>query len=77
MPRVFTADEIASVLNISPATLAGWRCVGRGPRYIKQGRFVRYREQDVDEWLQRQFKEESSRSRPASMPFRPGLGGSD
>jgi predicted DNA-binding transcriptional regulator AlpA len=77
MSRVFTADELANLLTISPATLAGWRCVGRGPRYIKQGRFVRYREQDVDEWLQREFKEELSRTRPASMPFRSGLRGSD
>jgi excisionase family DNA binding protein len=77
MARVFTTEELATLLNISQATLAGWRCVGRGPRYFKQGRLVRYREQDVDEWLKHQFKAEGSRTRPASMPFRSGLSGSD
>ena len=32
-------------------TLEIWRVQGRGPKYIKVGRFVRYRESDLDAWL--------------------------
>ena len=33
-------------------TLADWRCKGIGPAYIKVGRLVRYRQSDLDAWLQ-------------------------
>jgi hypothetical protein len=31
--------------------LQSWRYTGRGPRFIKLGRMVRYRTGDVDEYL--------------------------
>lgn len=36
---------------LATATLTYWRSVGRGPRFVKLGRFVYYRVCDVDEFL--------------------------
>jgi hypothetical protein len=37
---------------LQPNTLEIWRVQGRGPKYIKVGRLVRYRESDLDAWLE-------------------------
>lgn len=42
---------LASRLGISRATLQSWRYAGRGPRFIKLGRMVRYRAGDVEAYL--------------------------
>jgi predicted DNA-binding transcriptional regulator AlpA len=44
-------SEAAAFLNIRPATLEQWRWSGRGPRYIKIGRSVRYRLTDLNAYL--------------------------
>jgi len=43
---------LAEQLDVRPVTLEKWRQNGTGPRYIKIGRLVRYRQSDVDQWLQ-------------------------
>jgi excisionase family DNA binding protein len=43
--------EAAAYLNVQPATLEQWRWNGRGPRFVKIGRSVRYRHADLDEFL--------------------------
>lgn len=42
---------LASRLGVSRSTLQSWRYTGRGPRFIKLGRMVRYRTADVDAYL--------------------------
>ena len=42
---------LASRLGVSRSTLQSWRYTGRGPRFIKLGRMVRYRVADVDAYL--------------------------
>ena len=46
-------DEVtlAARLGVSRSTLQSWRYAGRGPRFIKLGRMVRYRNSDVDAYL--------------------------
>lgn len=46
-------DEVALAarLGVSRATLQSWRYNGRGPRYIKVGRLIRYRNADVEAFL--------------------------
>ena len=46
-------DECALAvrLGVSRSTLQSWRYEGRGPRYIKLGRLVRYRNADIDAYL--------------------------
>lgn len=43
--------ELAARLGVSRSTLQSWRYSGRGPRYIKIGRLVRYRNADVEAFL--------------------------
>ena len=42
---------LAMRLGVSRSTLQSWRYAGRGPRFLKLGRLVRYRTADVDEYL--------------------------
>lgn len=49
--RVLRPDETARRLNNSTSTLAKWRMTGDGPRFVKVGRAVRYRQSDIEDWL--------------------------
>ncbi len=51
-------DEVtlAVRLGVSRSTLQSWRYAGRGPRFIKLGRLVRYRNADVDAYLHAQTR---------------------
>lgn len=54
--RYLTPEQAADLLGYKPKTLAEWRYLGRGPRYVKtspgrSGR-IRYAEADVIAWLE-------------------------
>lgn len=42
---------LAARLGVSRSTLQSWRYAGRGPRFIKLGRMIRYRTSDIDAFL--------------------------
>ena len=44
-------SALASRLGVSRSTLQSWRYSGRGPRFIKLRRMVRYRVTDVNAYL--------------------------
>ena len=44
--------ELAEILNVSVASVRRWRLVNRGPRFLKIGASVRYRSEDLSEWLE-------------------------
>jgi predicted DNA-binding transcriptional regulator AlpA len=44
--------RLAARLGVSRSTLQNWRYSGRGPRWIKLGRLIRYRIADVDSFLE-------------------------
>lgn len=48
---LLTTPEAATYLNLKPATLEQWRWNGRGPRFVKIGRSCRYRQTDLDDFL--------------------------
>ena len=48
--RPLTDIEVAERLGVSRFTVRSWRLKGVGPRFLKMGRAVRYRSQDVDEY---------------------------
>ena len=48
-PRLNT-EEAAQVIGLSKQTLEIWRCYGIGPRYLKIGRRVFYRPEDLEEY---------------------------
>lgn len=51
MLTLMTEVEISERLNVSLASLRRWRLEGRGPRFVKVGSLVRYRPEDLDQWL--------------------------
>ncbi|WP_291975331.1 MULTISPECIES: helix-turn-helix domain-containing protein [unclassified Chelatococcus] len=46
-----TVSEVGTRLGLSISTLNSWRSKGRGPRFVKVGSRVRYRDEDVTRWL--------------------------
>ena len=44
-------ETTAAPLNVAPNTLAKWRVIGAGPKFIRCGRAIRYDPEDVDAWL--------------------------
>jgi len=51
-PAALTTPQAAAYLGLQPATLEQWRWNGRGPRFAKIGRSVRYRQADLDAFLE-------------------------
>ncbi len=50
---LFDTDTAAAYLDVTPRTLEVWRCVKRHAiPYIKVGRLVKYRQSDLDVWLE-------------------------
>jgi hypothetical protein len=48
---LITEGEAASILRVSLTSLRRWRREGRGPVYRKLGRTVRYRPQDLADFV--------------------------
>jgi helix-turn-helix protein len=49
---MLTPAQAAAILHVEPRTLEGWRRLRTGPRYFRySGRCVRYRPEDLREWL--------------------------
>ena len=59
MKSLLTEIEAANYLCLSSATLRKWRCVGKGPSFLKIGSAVRYDLQIIRSYL------EECRQRPS------------
>jgi hypothetical protein len=46
--RLLETLDVAVELGLSPRTLEGWRRRGEGPPYLKVGRLVKYRPEDIE-----------------------------
>ena len=49
--RALTEREVADMLGLSVATLRAWRHRGRGPRFLRLGRSVRYLPADLADFV--------------------------
>lgn len=47
-----TTDQAAETLGLKRTTLEAWRCRGGGPRFVKLGRSVRYRQADLESFIE-------------------------
>ncbi len=43
--------QVAQLLCCTTSALRRWRREGRGPRFVKIGRLVRYRQEDVEDFV--------------------------
>lgn len=48
---IMTVRQAATYLGLAVSTLNKWRCHGGGPIFIKMGRAVRYRAEDLDAFM--------------------------
>jgi excisionase family DNA binding protein len=51
--RLREEHELAEYLHVPLPTVQRWRREGSGPRFIRIGRSVRYRPEDIEHWLER------------------------
>ena len=51
MPKLWTVQDVAEYLGVPVATLYTWRTHGRGPTARKVGKYLRYKPEDVEAWL--------------------------
>jgi predicted DNA-binding transcriptional regulator AlpA len=49
--RLWTVNDVSYYLGVPIATLYQWRCLGRGPRAQRVGRYLRYLPADVKAWV--------------------------
>lgn len=49
--EVMTVNQAADYLGLAVSTLNKWRCHGGGPVFIKMGRAVRYRSEDLEAYI--------------------------
>jgi excisionase family DNA binding protein len=64
-----TPKEAARYLKSSASTLAKRRLSGNGPIFFRIGRAIRYRQSDVDAWLEQSASRNSTphRKRPGVL----------
>ena len=51
--KKLSPKEVEERYNIDSGTLANWRSQGRGPRYSKVGKVVRYDVEALEEFFQK------------------------
>jgi excisionase family DNA binding protein len=57
---LLSVRDLAEYLGLPIATLYTWRYRGQGPSGFRVGRHLRYRQSDVDGWIQQQMAGEES-----------------
>lgn len=50
---LMTEMELAATLGLCKRTIIRWRMARKGPPHVQMGRSVRYRKEDVKDWLER------------------------
>jgi excisionase family DNA binding protein len=63
---LLSIQDLATYLDLPVATLYAWRYRGQGPTGFRVGRHIRYRQSDVDQWINGQLASSSSPSTVAS-----------
>ena len=59
-------QDAAEFLGVEESTLATWRSIEKGPRYLKQGKIIRYKAEDLGAWLEQgEVNPESKESKDA------------
>ena len=52
MELLLTEGEVAEVLKCTKSALRRWRREERGPRYVRVGRLIRYRQPDLELFIE-------------------------
>jgi len=60
METLLTPKQAAELLCMSEMTLRKWRWEGKGPQFVKMGRKVVYRQNDLQEFIQSMVRTSTS-----------------
>jgi predicted DNA-binding transcriptional regulator AlpA len=61
MQVILDPKRVATILGISTRTLERYRSAGKGPPYTKiGGKLIRYRQSDVETWIQQNLSYSTS-----------------
>ncbi len=63
MESLHPSPIVAKRLGTSERTLERLRATGTGPKFVRVGRLVRYREADLETWLAAQTVQSTSEAR--------------
>jgi Helix-turn-helix domain len=55
--QTLTEAEVSGIMKCTKAALRRWRREGRGPRFLRIGRLIRYRVSDLEEFLDKHASE--------------------
>lgn len=61
----FNTQQAADYVGLAKSTLEKTRLTGTGPQFCKLGRTVRYRLQDLDQWIESRLVSSTSEARPS------------
>ena len=67
-PNLRNTDYSSNYLGISSSKLEKLRVYGGGPPYVKIGRAVRYRVEDLDQWVECQLQNSTSQVQSGCLP---------
>lgn len=60
LSELLTPEEAGHILKISPGTLTNWRVQGRGPRFVRTGRRIRYTRNDLAAYVAARTQQSTS-----------------
>lgn len=52
LEALLNEHDVARITGLSVASVRRWRLMNQGPRYLKVGSSVRYRQEDIFAWLE-------------------------
>lgn len=58
---MLTTREAAKRLRLQKSTLEAWRCRGGGPVFVRLGRAVRYRNEDLNDFINKNLRSNTSK----------------
>jgi predicted DNA-binding transcriptional regulator AlpA len=59
---LLTTPTVAELTGLSQVTLRRWRSTGSGPRFVRLGRAVRYRPDDITDFVSARTYESTSQA---------------
>ncbi len=66
-PQLLTTEQAAELMLVAPGTLVVWRCTGRyALPYVRVGRLIRYRAEDVAAFIENQRVNPGGNPRPTA-----------
>jgi predicted site-specific integrase-resolvase len=53
-------EQAAAILDVKKSTMEAWRCRGGGPLFVRYGRAIRYREEDLSRFIESKIRSNTS-----------------